>query len=280
MDWRNIPRELWIGGLIFFFALAMFDASFWAIIGLVFVLILARNAFEGGGNRNTTTAERPRRSQRREVNPSAFEDDFAEGEAPLSRTRRTPAPVADHVLEAITTAGHDPADLPVRPMDIGVLVYREGVRDPEMHRIGDIPQDAKHIRPFVELSLPQKATGRIRFELIDSSGVSRFVQEDAHQLKQGSQPVVASTWLPTPADLPRDGLWQLKVSADGVLLANHLFEWQSATVEPEITEYIEEDGEISDELRNALGNLSNERMSLDELLGDQGDTKGQQSRRR
>ncbi|MCU0499760.1 MAG: hypothetical protein MUF87_20605 [Anaerolineae bacterium] len=279
MDWRNIPRELWIGGLVFFFALAMFDAGFWAIIGLVFVLMLARNAFDGGNN-NTHTAERPRRNTRRSTPNYSFEEDFAEGEAPLSRTRRTPTTLPDHVLEAITTAGHDPDNLPVRPMDIGVLVYREGVRDPEMHRMNDIPKDAKHIRPFVQLNLPQNANGRIRFELIDSAGTSRFVQEDSHQLKQGTQPIIASTWLPVGTDLPRDGMWQLKVSADDVLLANHLFEWQGERVEPEITEYMEEDGEISDELRTALGNLSNEKMSLDELLGDQGEIKGQASRRR
>jgi hypothetical protein len=63
-------------------------------------------------------------------------------------------------------------------------------------------------------------------------------------------------------------MWQLKVSADNVLLANHVFEWNMLDHAP-IREHIQEDGEISAELRAAMAENRLQKMSLDELLADQ-----------
>ncbi|MBC8100534.1 MAG: hypothetical protein H7Y11_13915 [Armatimonadetes bacterium] len=175
----------------------------------------------------------------------------------------------DHVLEAITTAGNDPDALTVLPIDLGVLVY-SGNREPEMHRNQPLPSSAQFVRPFVELELPRAATGRIRFELLDSGGKVVFADEKPRTLQRGTNALVSDTWLRLHAGLTLDGMWQMKVYADGLLLANHVFEWgnapqRKAPARPQV----QEDGEISPELRQIIAENRLQRISLDELLADQ-----------
>jgi hypothetical protein len=65
-----------------------------------------------------------------------------------------------------------------------------------------------------------------------------------------------------------NGDWQLRVSADGVLLAVHPFGWQESTTKA-IRRHLREDGELSNEVRAMLADSRLQKMSLDELLADQ-----------
>jgi hypothetical protein len=267
---ENIPREAWIA-LAILFMLATQNAGFFGLLFLVGMLFFARSMIEGAFTDSGSTSRRNRRSSQRRDSY----DDYARDYSADARDRysRVPPPAddvleVDHVLEAITTAGHDPNELPVLPIDLGFLVYKDK-RDPQMHRNAPIPDDADYVRPFVELELPAAVSGRIRFEILDSSGRSLFVDENAYQLKRGTQPIIAQTWLPIHDAQAKDGMWQVKVSADGVLLANHVFEWDMQEDAAAIRQHIQEDGEISAELRQAMAENRLQKMSLDELLADQ-----------
>ncbi|HSS97304.1 MAG TPA: hypothetical protein VLK33_09750, partial [Terriglobales bacterium] len=73
--------------------------------------------------------------------------------------------------------------------------------------------------------------------------------------------------------------WKLRISADGMPLATHTFDWQESDVK-RVRRHITEDGEISNELRTALAESRLQKLSLDELLGyEDGDEQAQQGRR-
>lgn len=268
MRFDNIPREAWIGVVILFF-LATQNAGFFGLLFLVGMLYFARSMLEGQSN--TSSRSRDQRQYRSDVYVPPYEEEYS---TPVLAESEV-----DHVLEAITTAGHDPDTLQVLPIDLGILVYKDN-NQPEMHRTAPVPDDVDYVRPFVELELPAAVSGRIRFEIIDSSGQSVFVDEHNYQLKRGTQPIIAQTWLPIHDAHALDGMWQLKVSADDVLLANHVFEWNEVANPAAIREHLQEDGEISAELREAMAENRLQRMSLDELLSDQDENEPPRQQRR
>lgn len=271
MRFDNIPREAWIG-LVILFLLATQNAGFFGLLFLVGMLYFVRSMMESGTT--YTQSRRPRRY-----------DDYRGDEYTSDvYTPRYEEPVVenlevDHVVEAIRTAGHDPSTLQVLPIDLGVMVYKDN-NQPEIYRMDAIPDDVDYVRPFVELELPSAVSGRIRFEILDSNGKSLFVDENSYQLKRGTQPIIAQTWLPVHDAQDLDGMWQLRVSADGVLLANHTFEWDREPDPAAIRRHIEEDGEMSADLREAMAASRLERMSLDELLSDQEDSQPPRQQRR
>jgi hypothetical protein len=265
MRFENIPREAWIG-LVILFILATQNAGFFGLLFLVGMLYFVRSMIEEVAATTTSSRSRSERRYSTDVYTPIDEEVYEE-------------PEVDHVLEAITTAGHDPDALRVLPVDLGLLVYRNGSSEPEMHRTAPVQDDADYVRPFVELELPAAVSGRIRFEIIDSSGRSVFVDENSYNLRKGAQPIIAQTWLPIHDAHDMDGMWQLKVSADGVLLANHVFEWDREAQPGAIREHIQEDGEISAELREVLAENRLQKMSLDELLSAQEEDQPKHQRR-
>ncbi|MBL8154855.1 MAG: hypothetical protein JNM70_11785 [Anaerolineae bacterium] len=172
-----------------------------------------------------------------------------------------------HALRAVERAGLSPDELQVLPVDIGLMVFKSDL-EPVIYRNGDIPDDADYIQPFVQLRLSRRAAGRIKFELIDSDGQILFVHEEIHQLDRGRNLITPAARLPIhDAQALRDN-WQLRISADGMPLATHRFGWQESD-ERAMRRHMTEDGEISNELRTALAENRLQRMSLDELLGDE-----------
>ena len=170
-------------------------------------------------------------------------------------------------VKAVQRAGHDPRDLAVAPVDLGVLVYAEE-KTPTLFRELKLPEDARFVRPFVVLRSPRRARGKIRFELVDGQGTRRFVDETPWELQAGETFVYPETWLPSRNIEQFDGEWKLRVSAAGTLLAEHEFEWRDPGG-GEFRTYFNGDGEISDDLLQELGHGRVERLSLDALLDDQ-----------
>lgn len=176
-----------------------------------------------------------------------------------------------HALRSVKRAGLDPEQIHVLPVDIGVMVYNQGESTPEVYRTRALPDDIDFIHPFVQLRLPTKATGRIRFEIIDGDGETVYIHEDYHQLKRGRNLVIPGTRLPIHDAQNMNGDWELRITADNVVIASHQFGWRES-----IRAYLAEDGEISSELRAALSANNLQRMSLDELLASQETDAGQQ----
>jgi hypothetical protein len=182
-----------------------------------------------------------------------------------------------HALRAVEQAGLNPDEVQVLPVDVGVMIYR-GDDDPVVYRTQPVPDDADYIRPYVQLRLPTKAVGRVKFEIVDGDGQVLFVHEDIHNLERGRNLVTPSTWLPIHDAHAMYNQWQLRITADGTPLATHQFEWAESTTKA-MRRHITEDGELSNELRATLAENRLGSMSLDELLSYQEEEQSKQQRR-
>jgi hypothetical protein len=181
-----------------------------------------------------------------------------------------------HALDSVTAAGLDPNDVKVLPVDIGIVVFRDD-EVPAPYRTHPVPDNADYIQPFVQLRLPTRATGKIRFEITDSDGQVLFVHEEHHQLERGRNLITPAARLPIHDAHAMHGPWEMRVSADGVALAVYKFEWEEDSAEV-IRRHLSEDGEISNELRSMLAENRLQKMSLDELLSDQGEDNQEEQR--
>lgn len=207
-----------------------------------------------------------------------YGSDFSDSsEYDLRSTRQAQAdPVYRHALEAVERAGHNPDDVQVLTVDVGVMAFKDN-GEPTVFRTWSLPDDVDYIQPFVQLRLPSKATGRIKFEILDATGNVVFAREDEHNLERGRNFVSPAARLPIHDETITKGQWGMRISADGVLLAEHLFEFSEAA-DQAIRRHIGEDGEINTELRAVMAESRLPKMSLDELLEFSDDEEAQQGR--
>lgn len=183
--------------------------------------------------------------------------------------------VYSHALDAVQAAGQDPATMPVLPVDMGVFSYK-GDAEPQVHRHSRVPMDVDYLQPFVQLRLPRRAQGSITLEIVDDQGEALFSRTESHEFNRGRNLIVPTRRLPVHDALDMDeGRWRLRVLADGLLLADHSFGWAD-NGENFIGEHLQDDGEISNELRAAMAENRLEDMSLDELLSFQEDDEPRQ----
>jgi hypothetical protein len=262
------------------------NRRFWQVMAGLFLLVVGLAMFGGSGSMFPMLlaasgfyllARQVDRSHRAMGSAPEAEDYSPPVESPARQTSGAEQVYA-HALAAVERAGRDPGDTHVLPVDIGVMTFRAGI-EPTIHRSQPVYDDVDYIQPFVQLRLPRRATGRIRFEIVDSDGQVLFVHEDYHQLERGRNLVTPSSRLPIHDAQAMHRDWDLRVSADGVLLASHTFGWRERT-EKVVRRYMREDGEITSELRAAV--LDNEpgSISLDDLLADQSDEPQRQAGRR
>lgn len=289
-DNNRLSREAWIGIIllaIVFFALLP------ELAGWLWLLILAGAGFyvyqqnqNDGGETKRRIGDQMREAwrsiqmpdQQRTYPPQyqyphneqlSVSSDY-DGEAGRPR-------VYKHALTAVQRAGLDANQLQVLPVDVGVMAFK-GADDPVIHRTWDIPDDVDYVQPFVELRLPTKAAGRVRFELIDAHGQAVYIHEDRHELQRGRNLIIPSTRLAIHDERALDGMWELRVIADGTLLASHSFGWEEAQ-QNAIRKHLGEDGELSSELRAVIAEARLGEMSLEELLGEQENAARQQRSR-
>ncbi len=182
-----------------------------------------------------------------------------------------------HARDAVVRAGLNPSTVPVLPVDLGLMVFSRDEM-PAVFRSRAVPDDVDYVQPFVQLRLATHATGKVRFELIDADGQAVFIHEDMYELHTGMNLVSPSARLPIHDAHAMHRNWSLRVSADGVLLAEHHFEWTEST-EKVIRRHVQVDGELSNEMRQMLEDNRLEKLSLDELLSDQEEVPAQRARR-
>lgn len=239
------------------------------LIGLLFVV----RQFD----QNTLKSYSERSSNYDDYEDYDFEED-REWDDISNQTRQAQSePIYRHALEAVTRAGLDPDNVQVLTVDVGLMTFTEN-DEPAVYRTWSLPDNVDYIQPFVQLRLPTKAQGRVKFELMDSAGNPVFIHEDIHNLERGRNFVTPSARLPIHDQREMDGKWQLRVSADGVLLAVHRFSFAESTNDS-IQRHIGEDGEINTELRAAMTENRLPRMSLDDLLSFQEDEDSSQQQK-
>jgi hypothetical protein len=209
---------------------------------------------------------------------SDYEYGSSAGAESFSSRQSQSEPIYRHALEAVQRAGHDPDAVQVLAVDIGMMAFK-GNNEPAVYRTWSLPDDIDYVQPFVQLRLPSKAAGRIKFEIFDGSGRAVFVHEDLHNLERGRNFISPASRLPIHDENLTNGQWGMRVSADGVVLADHRFEFSEAA-EANIRRHIGEDGEINTELRAVMAESRLPKMSLDDLLQYGGDDEEQQQQKR
>ncbi len=251
---------LWLGIQALLPAISELMVMLMFVGGVVLAGLLLPRLLAPQGQGRARAARRPRTTTR----PSQ--------RRPQSRGRtptRQPGQMHPAAAKAVQRAGHDPDDLPVAPLDMGLLVY-SGEGNPTPYRDTPPPDDADYVRPFVVLRSPRRAQGKIRFEIVDAGGTRRFIDESDCELQRGETFLSPRTWLPLRNVDSLGGQWELRVYGAGVLLATHTFRWRD-TGGGEFRRYLNDDGEIKDELVEELSHARLEPVSLDELLDEDED---------
>lgn len=175
--------------------------------------------------------------------------------------------IYEHALDAARSAGLELQNARVYPIDIGFMAF-SGDDDPIIFRTSAIPDDMDYIQPYIQLHLPMRVQGSIRFEILDSGGERIFVHDIQRDLARGDNLITPAARLPVHDALDFDGAWELRVSANGVPLAHHRVSWKE-TGSRLMRQHIQEDGEISSALKALVEDSRLGRLSLDELLADQ-----------
>jgi hypothetical protein len=172
-----------------------------------------------------------------------------------------------HAIRAARRAGVDPADAAVLPIDIGLMAFDEAGA-PSIFRSAPVGDFARAIQPYIQLRLPRRAEGRIRFEIVDADGSIVFANEDAYALQPGVNLISPRARLPLRDPAALRGRWELRVAADSVPIAVHPFTWKHDDSQA-LRRHLVSDGEISPELHDLLAENRLEALSLDDLLADQ-----------
>ena len=183
-----------------------------------------------------------------------------------------------HAVDAARAAGLELSRTSVLPVDVGLITFLPG-DERSIHRTTPIEFDAQYVQPFVQLNMPTRAVGRIRYEIVDSDGQALFIHEDHQSLNRGVNLLTPPARLRAHSGMARYGDWRLVVSADGVPVLDHTFGW-AEDPRARLRRHLHEDGELTPEARNILEDeTSGPGMSLDDLLGAQDNNKGQAGRR-
>lgn len=174
-----------------------------------------------------------------------------------------------HALRAARRAGVDLDRAAVLPVDIGLMAFDETGSAVALYQSSEVFEDfGGAVQPYIRLYLPRRAKGRIRFEIVDADGGIVFANEDAYALQPGINLISPPARLPLRDPAALRGRWELRVTADGVLIAVHPFRWSyERAMKPNLR--LASDGEISPEHRDLLAEDQFESLSLDDLLADQ-----------
>ncbi len=259
-------RRFWelIGGL-FFLIMGLGTLGGETPFGLMFMALggaLLWRLYQSNSNFDIGSILNSRRS------PPVEDDGWYEEEIDEMPSQSTEKIYA-HALRAAERAGLNPDQMQVLPVDIGLMVYKDDDQR-DIYRTPAIPDDIDYVQPFVELRVPTRAVGVIKFEIIDADGQVLFSHETKSELQRGRNLISPTYRLPIHDGHAMHTAWQLKVSADGMPLAVHRFEWQESATKA-VRRQMREDGEISNELRATLEDNTPQRLSLDDLLSYQDD---------
>lgn len=174
-------------------------------------------------------------------------------------------------------------------IDVGLIASMVGEDGMSMRRTRKITKDQNGVRPFVTFQVEAQEADRkaiVRFELIDQQGKSQYIHEQEVYLRDGEFNILADHHLPLSGNDRINGMgdWDLRVQIDGQLVGIHSF-----TLSPSYEErqqrlsgrskqhYVtqsDSDGELSDDRER-----NSERVTLEDLLGEQNTNNNHRQRR-
>lgn len=152
-----------------------------------------------------------------------------------SKSRQRISPAAKEALDrARNRGGYDPIGMTM--MDVGLIAVQSSYEGIAMRRTRSVSKDDDGVRPFVVLHVePSEAdrNARIRFEVQDHNGQTKYVHELKTYLRDGEINIMADHHLPLSGneDIIGAGDWELRVLLDGSLVGVQHF-----TLAPSMTE--------------------------------------------
>jgi hypothetical protein len=111
--------------------------------------------------------------------------------------------------------------------DIGLIATQTGSDGIAMRRTRDASSDDDGIRPYIIFRASPRdvdRTARIRFEMVDQQGETRYVHEMRARLREGETNVLADHHLPLANAQFKPGDWELRVTVDGMLVGMYIFQ--------------------------------------------------------
>ncbi|MCK6581032.1 MAG: hypothetical protein L6Q98_23305 [Anaerolineae bacterium] len=111
-------------------------------------------------------------------------------------------------------------------VDVGLIATQSGSDGIAMRRTRAASGDDDGIRPYITLQVqPHEAdrAARVRFEMIDQGGETRYVHEMRAYLREGEVSVLADHHLPLATGEAQSGDWDLRVYVDSALVGIHAF---------------------------------------------------------
>jgi hypothetical protein len=186
---------------------------------------------------------------------------------PISRLRASEA-----ARKAMQQAQHRPGyNSDILLTNVGLIINErrpDGRWDRHLARSVSMDDDA--IQPYVTLNVPPEAGHRlaiIEFEFFDQTGRVQFSRKIEQWIRDGDNNIICDRQLPLSQDqtVSRSGVWDLRVSVDGGLVAIHNFSVTPSTEERR--RQLNSDGEvIGDRLVIPQEDMP---MSLEDLLREQ-----------
>lgn len=150
--------------------------------------------------------------------------------------------------------------------DIGILAYRTQ-NNPKIVRSTPVLTDTRYLRPFAEISAHRSDRVTVRLEIHDSQRRVVYANDGQYHVRRKAQ-ILPQTWLPLENVHAHIGQWLIEVYIEGEPFAVHPFGWE-VLADNDILNQLRTDGEINDDLRQAVKSGKFRKMSLDELLSDQ-----------
>lgn len=149
------------------------------------------------------------------------------------RQRVTPA-AKEATERARQRGGYDPIGMTL--LDVGLIAVQSSYEGMAMRRTRSVSKDDDGVRPFITLHVdPSEAerNARLRFEMQDHNGQTRYVHELKTYLREGEMNIMADHHLPLYGndEIVGAGDWELRVMVDGNLVGVQHF-----TLAPSMTE--------------------------------------------
>ena len=162
--------------------------------------------------------------------------------------------------------------------DIGLIV-NDRQRDGQWsrHLAQSVSMDDGAIQPYIAVDVPPELSHRltlVNFEIYDQAGKLQFSRQVEQWIRDGNNNVICDRQLPFQGneELGRAGVWDLRVTMDGALVALHSFNVNPSI--PERRRQFTGEGEAVSRLTLSADDAP---LSLDELLREQRERSDSQS---
>jgi hypothetical protein len=156
--------------------------------------------------------------------------------------------------------------------DIGLIINerrRDGQWNRHLAQIVSMDDDA--VQPFLAVYAPSEVSDRlalVNFEIYDQAGKLQFSRQIEHYMRDGSNSIICDRQLPLDQInemLARSGVWDLRISIDGMLVALHSFNVTPSTEDRR--RQFSTDGEAAAE--RLIAPDDDAPLSLEDLLREQ-----------